>query len=69
MKTYTKEVTGCSNCPNTYVKTGSWEHRSGYCKTLKRCVYQIDDAEYDADKDETNYFDEIPNDCPLPNAT
>lgn len=65
MKIYTKEVSSCSECPNTYIHTGSCEHRSGYCVTLKRRVFEIDDAEYDSETDTTNCFDEIPSDCPL----
>lgn len=68
MKKYSKIVNGCSECPNTYVG-GTSEYRYGMCKDLKRRVYEIDDATYDEDKDESNYHDEIPKDCPLPNAT
>ncbi|MFW5847449.1 MAG: hypothetical protein ACOCVF_00825 [bacterium] len=68
MKLYTKKVTGCSICPNTYVG-GNSEYRYGVCLSLKRRVYDIDDAKYDSEKDETDFDDKIPEDCPLPTLT
>lgn len=68
MKIYTKEITGCEQCPNTYIG-GNSEYRYGMCRSLKKRVYDIDDAKYDAAKDETDYDDEIPDNCPLPNGT
>lgn len=68
MKLFTKKIEGCSACPNLYIKYGSWGYRSGYCSILNKHVCEIDSAIYDAENDKTNYFDEIPNDCPLPDV-
>ena len=68
MKLFTKKIKGCSSCPNLYTEYGSWGHRTGYCCILNKHVSAIDSAIYDAEKDEMNYFDEIPKDCPLPDV-
>ena len=65
MKLFIKKIDGCSSCPNLYIKYGSWGHRSGYCGILNKYVSAIDDAVYDDKKYKMNYFDKIPEDCPL----
>lgn len=63
------KVENCSHCPNSYV--GGTEDSGGRyyrCRLIKKVVGIIDGAKYDVEKDEFDYDDKIPNDCPLPNA-
>lgn len=69
MKQFTMTVKQCSQCPNAYVE-GTEDNGGRYykCRLIKGYVGTIDDAIYDEEKDEYNYDDAIPHNCPLPNA-
>lgn len=69
MKQFTMTVKNCSHCPNSYVH-GTEDSGGRYyrCRLIKKVVGIIDGAKYDEEKDKFDYEDNIPDDCPLPNA-